>query len=78
MKRYEAFYKDDSRNNHMIIDGHKATEVRYDIIASSEVRALELIKSKGDNPNDYNLEETTGVKDQRGRYFSERIRDARI
>lgn len=79
MKRFNAIYKDDTKNNHMLKDGEiHATEVRFDIIAESEKRALELIEQEGEKPEEFELEETSGVKDQRGRYFSEGIRDARI
>ncbi len=79
MKRFEAFYKDDSKNNHMYQDGEVyATEVRFDIIARDEERALELIEGEGEDPDDFYLEQVSGVKDQMGRYFTERIRDARI
>jgi hypothetical protein len=79
MKRFEAFYKKDSKNNHMLQDGKiAATEVRFDIIAESEERALELIEQEGENPEDFELEQVSGVKDQMGRYFPESIKDARI
>lgn len=79
MKRFEAIYKDDSKNNHMTKGGQvMATEVRFDIIAESEDRALELIKQEGENPEEFELEQVSGVKDQMGHYFPESIRDARI
>lgn len=55
-----------------------ATEVRFDIIAESGERAMELIEREGEDPDDFYLEETVGVKDQSGRCFPESIRDARI
>jgi hypothetical protein len=79
MKRFDAIYKDDTKNNHMLKDGEiHATEVRFDIMAESKERALELIEKEGENPDLFELDETSGVKDQRGRYFPENIRDARI
>ena len=79
MKRFDAIYKDDSKNNHLLRDGKiHATEVRFDIMAESKERALELIKKEGENPDDFDVEETSGVKDQMGRYFPESIKDARI
>jgi hypothetical protein len=80
MKRFEATYKDNGKNNHILDEKGSvwATEVRFDIIAESEKRALELIEQEGENPNDFELSEISGVKDQMGRFFSESIRDARI
>lgn len=79
MKRFEAIYTDNSKNNHMTKDGEvMSTEVRFDIIAESEERALELIEQEGENPEEFELEQVSGVKDQMGRYFPESIRDARI
>lgn len=79
MKRFDAIYKDDSRNNHLISDGKiYTTEVRFDIMAESKERAFELIEKEGENPDDFDMEETSGVKDQMGRYFPESIKDARI
>lgn len=79
MKRFEAIYKNDNKNNHLINNGEVyATEVRFDIIAKSEERALELIEEEGEDPRDFELDEVSGVKDQMGRYFPESIRDARI
>ena len=80
MKRFEAIYKNDSMNNHLFLKKREpvATEVRFDIIAESEERAFELIEKEGENPEDFYLEQTTGVKDQMGRYFPERIKDARL
>ncbi len=79
MKRFEAFYKNEEKNGHLM-DGDSvyATEVRFDIIAQDEDRAMELINEEGEDSDDFILEETTGVKDQMGRFFPERIRDARI
>jgi hypothetical protein len=79
MKRFEAIYTDKIKNNHITINDEVfATEVRFDIIAESEERALELIESEGENSDDFTLEQISGVKDQMGRYFPESIRDARI
>lgn len=79
VKRFEAIYKDDSMNNHMYKNGELyATEVRFDIIAKSEERAMELIKEKGYNSEEFTLDEVSGVKNQMGKYFPEGIRDARI
>lgn len=79
MKRFEAIYKNDSKNNHLLENGEiYATEVRFDIIAESEERALELIAGEGENPDDFNLDEVGGVRDQMGNYFPESIKDARI
>jgi hypothetical protein len=79
MKRFDAIYKDEKKNNHMLSDGKiYATEVRFDIVSESKERALELIEKEGENPDDFDVEETSGVKDQMGRYFSESIKDARI
>ena len=80
MYRFDAFYKNDQKNNH-ILDANgnvAATEVRFDIIAESEERALELIEQEGEDPDDFRLEMTIVAKDQMGRYFPERIRDARV
>jgi hypothetical protein len=63
----------------MLSDGKiYATEVRFDIVAESKERALDLIEKEGENPDDFDVEETSGVKDQMGRYFPESIKDARI
>jgi len=79
MKRFEAFYKNDNKNNHMLQDGKiAATEVRFNIIANSEDRAMELIDQQGEDSSEFYLEKTSGVKDQMGRYFPESIRDARL
>ncbi len=80
MYRFVAFYKHEEKNNHMLDANGSvvATEVRFDIIAESEERALELIEQEGEDPDDFRLEITIGAKDQMGRYFPERIRDARI
>ena len=79
MKRFEAIYKNDSKNNHLTKDGEVfATEVRFDIIAESKERALLLIEQAGENPEEFELEQVSGVEDQMGRYFPESIRDARI
>lgn len=80
MYRFEAFYKNEEKNEHMLDANGEvaATGVRFDIIAESEERALELIEQEGEYPDDFRLEMTIGAKDQMGRYFTERIRDARI
>ena len=79
MYRFYAIYKNEEKNNHMIAtNGSVATEVRFDIIAESGERAMELIEGEGENPDEFYLEETSGVKDQTGRYFPESIRDDRI
>lgn len=80
MKRFEAFYKNEEGNGQLLDSNGKlyATEVRFNIIAKDEQRALELISQEGENSNAFYLEETFGVKDQMGRYFPESIKDARI
>lgn len=80
MKRFEAFYKKEENNGHLLDSNGElyATEVRFDIIARDEQRALELIDQEGEDSDKFYLEETSGVKDQMGRYFPESIRDARI
>lgn len=79
VKRFEAMYKDDYKNNHMYKDGEiYATEVRFDIIARDEERAFEMIEEEGHNPEEFYLDEVPGVKNQMGKYFPERIRDARL
>lgn len=79
IKRFEAFYKNDTKNNHLLKDGKiYATEVRFDIIARDEERAFEMIEEEGHNPEEFYLDEVPGVKNQMGKYFPERIRDARI
>lgn len=80
MRRFEAFYKDEERNGHLLNSSGElyATEVRFDIIAIDEQRALELIEQEGEDSSEFYLEETFGVKDQMGRYFPESIKDARI
>lgn len=80
MKRFEAFYKNEENNGHILnSEGEKyATEVRFDIIARDEQRALELIDDEGEDSEGFYLEEVSGVKDQMGRYFPESIKDARI
>lgn len=79
MKRFDAIYKDDSKNNHLIKDGKVfATEVRFDIVAESKERAMELIEQEGEDPKDFELEQVSGVKDQMGKYFPESIQDVRI
>jgi len=79
MKRFEATYKDDSRNEHMTLGGENhATAVVFDIIADSEDRALQLIDGKGEDSSAFELDEVSGIKDQRGRFFSERIKDCRL
>ena len=79
MKRFEAFYKNEEKNG-KLMDGDSvyATEVRFDIIAQDEDRAMELINEKGEDSDDFYLEETSGVKNQMGKYFPEEIRDAII
>jgi hypothetical protein len=79
MKRFEAIYTDNNKNNHLTKDDEVfAVEVRFVIIAKSKERALELIEQEGENPEDFELEQVSGgVKDQLGRYFPESIRDAR-
>lgn len=80
MYRFEAFYKNEEKNNYMLdANGNvAATGVRFDIIAESEERALKLIEQEGEDPDDFRIERTTVAIDQMGRYFTERIRDARI
>jgi hypothetical protein len=80
MKRFEAFYKNDTENNHLLQDGKVfGKEARFDIIAESEARALELIDQEKEDSSKFYLEEMSGfVKDQMGKYFPESIRDARI
>lgn len=80
MYRFEAFYKDGSMSNYMIDSdgGVYAIEARFNIIADSEERALELIEEQGEKPEDYYLVKSDCPKDQLGRYFQERIIDARI
>lgn len=80
MKRFEAFYKNEESNGHLLDSNGElyATEVRFDIIARDEQRALELIDQEGEDSSEFYLEETSGVKDQMGRYFPESIKDARI
>ena len=79
MKRFEAIYKDDNKNNHIIKDGKVfATEVRFDIIAESKERAIELIEIEGESSEQFELLQVSGIKDQNGRYFNEGIRDVRI
>jgi hypothetical protein len=79
MKRFEATYKNENKNNHLLADGEVfATEVRFDIIAESEERAIELIEEQGENSNEFILQQVSGVKDQMGRYFPESIKDARL
>ena len=78
MKRFEAIYTN-NKNNHLNKDGDVfATEVRFDIIAESEDRAIELIEQEGENSNEFELEQVPGVKDQTGGYLLESIKDARI
>lgn len=80
MKRFEAFYKNEENNGNLLNSNGElyATEVRFDIIAKDEQRALELIDQEGEDSNEFYLEEISGVKDQMGRYFPESIRDGRI
>lgn len=80
MKRFEAFHKNEESNGHLLDSNGElyATEVRYDITARDEQRALELIDQEGEDSSEFYLEETYGVKDQMGRYFPESIKDARI
>lgn len=79
MKRFEAFYVQDEKNNHLMKDGEiYATEVRFDILAETKERALELIDREGGKSSSFYLEEVNGVKNQMGKYFPESIRDARI
>lgn len=80
MKRFEAFYMNEENNGNLLNSNGEvyATEVRFDIIAKDEQRALELIDQEGEDSNEFYLEEISGVKDQMGRYFPESIRDARI
>ncbi len=80
MKRYLAFSKKEEKNGKLLYpDGSLyATEARFDIITRDEQRALELIDENGEDSKEFYLEETSGVKDQMGRYFPESIKDARI
>lgn len=80
MKRFEAFYKNEESNGHLLDSNGElyATEVRFDIIARDEQRALELIDQEGEDSSVFYLEETYGVKDQMGKYFTESIKDSRI
>jgi hypothetical protein len=80
MKRFNAFYANEESNGHLLDSNGElyATEVRFDIIARNEQRALELIDQEGEDSSEFYLEETSRVKDQMGRYFPESIQDARI
>lgn len=80
MKRFNAFYKKEQANGHLLDSKGKllATEVRFDIIAKNEERALELIEKEGEDPNEFYLERTSGVKNEMDKYFPESIKDTRI
>lgn len=79
IKKFEAFYKDDSQNGHLLKNGKTyAKEVRFYINAESEEQAKHLIDLQGEDSSEFYLEETPGIKDQLGRYFPESIKDARI
>jgi len=73
MKRFEAFKKDQNSRNQLIMGTGYAIEARFDIIAETEDRALELIEAEGSDPDDFYLEETNYHKDQMGRELPEGI-----
>ena len=76
MKRFEAFFTGPA--NQLIMEDGFVLEARFDIIADSKERALELIEEEGSNPDDFNLEEINYHKDQMGRDLPEGISDARL
>lgn len=81
MKRFEATYSNQNQNGKLTTESGEvyATEVRFDIIAENEARALELIAEQRENPEEFELTEiSSAAKDAMGRYFPESIRDARI
>ncbi len=79
MKRFEAFYKKNDKNSHLEKGGKVfAKEVRFDINAENEEKAMELIDLEGEDSSEFYLEEISVAKDGLGRYFPESITDARI
>lgn len=81
MKRFTAAYSDKNNTNQLRTESGQfyAEEARFDIIAESEARALELIAQQGENPEEFELSEvSSAAKDEMGRFFPESIRDARI
>lgn len=79
VKRFNAYYKEENKNSHMIgTQGETYIEIRFDIIAEDEEEARAMIEEEGEDPDDFVIEETGGVKDQMGNYFKKEIRDARL
>ena len=76
MKRFEAFFTGPA--NQLIMEDGFVLEARFDIIADSKERALELIEEEGSNPDEFYLEEINYHKDQMGRDLPEGISDARL
>ena len=76
MKRFEAFFTGPSAK--LIMEDGFVLEARFDIIADSKERALELIEEEGSNPDEFYLEETNCNKTQMGRDLAEGISDARL
>ena len=71
MKRFEAFFTGPA--NQLIMEDGFVLEARFDIIADSKERALELIEEEGSNPDEFYLEEINYHKDQMGRDLPEGI-----
>lgn len=77
--RFDAFYKDDSKNNHITDEsGNVITEMRFHIIAESDHRAMDLIEQEGYNPFDFYIELIGEAKNEMGKYLPESIMDARL
>ena len=76
MKRFEAFFTGPA--NQLIMEDGFVLEARFDIIADSKERALELIEEEGSNPDEFYLAEINYHKDQKGRDLAEGISDARL
>jgi len=74
MKRFEAFFTGPA--NQLIMEDGFVLEARFDIIADSKERALELIEEEGSNPDEFYLAETNCNKTQMGRDLPEGISDA--
>ena len=76
MKRFEAFFTGPA--NQLIMETGFAIEARFDIIAESKERALELLEEAVPNPDEFYLAETNCNKTQMGRDLAEGISDAML
>ena len=71
MKRFIAIESD---SNTITKDNEIwAREAKYDVVAYSEERALELIKKQGENSRDFELIYISEAKNKMGKYLNESI-----